>query len=102
MNVVQQQQLDNIDKKLDKIQHEIVKDDLHINAHPILYVILVVVFFITMEFFVRGTADLIEYYHPLGKLSHWESMAWGFVFLGIIIILGYYSGIRIRLISDSG
>lgn len=92
--------LDTLNNKLDKLQNEITSDQLSVNAHPVLFITLLVLFFITMDFWAKAIQYTLHELHPRGYLVYWEYIIIAIVSLALLLLLGHMSGIRIRLLEE--
>jgi hypothetical protein len=66
------QNLQEIKTKLDNIERRQLKQEQLENLHPILFVILFVAFFITMDLWSTTVNSFLTTVHPRGYLYFWE------------------------------
>lgn len=89
-------QIAELSKKIDDLKTDIQRDDLSINAHPVLFIILLVLFFVTMDLWAIAIHETIKYIHPTGNLSIWEYILVAIIALVILLVVAKSAGIRIR------
>jgi multisubunit Na+/H+ antiporter MnhB subunit len=93
--------LHEIIEKLDKLDKDILKNERLINAHPLLFIGLLVLFFVTMELWATAAQTTIHHFYDKDSLSYWEYIIIASIFLAVLVWVGNYNNIRLRQLSGS-
>lgn len=88
-------------QKIDKLEKEVIQDQIKINAHPVIFITLLIVFFMTMHFWAEAAHVTISTFHPRGKLHFWEYLIIALALLTILILLSKLSGINISSLEEN-
>lgn len=92
-------EIQEIKRELDELRKDVQNDTTVINAHPMLFIILLILFFITMDTWTIAAQRTIDHFHPTGELLYWEYIYIGFILLLVLILVGHYTGIRIGVLN---
>ena len=92
--------IQDLKKQINELKNEVMDDRVKINTHPVLFVILLIGFFVTMDFWTTAAHKTVHALHPRGYLYFWEYILIAIVALLLLLWLANKSGIRIRLLGD--
>nr|QBK87569.1 MAG: hypothetical protein LCMAC201_04820 [Marseillevirus LCMAC201] len=87
-------------RKIDKLEQQVTHDRVVINTHPLIFVVLLVGFFITMDFWAVAAHSTIHRFHPRGHLRYWEYIILAGISLVVLIWVGYKNGIRLSMLGN--
>lgn len=89
-----------MNKKINSINEQISYSNIVTSAHPFLFIIMIILFFVTMEFWTKAANKAIKHFHPRGYLSYWEYVLLGLVSLLFLLWIGKKTGLKIQLLSE--
>ncbi len=89
-----------LSKKIDKLEYSVTDDQVKINTHPIMFVVILVGFFITMDFWIAAAHSTIIKFHPNGYLQYWEYAIIAVLALLLLLWVSKKSGIKIRMLGE--
>jgi hypothetical protein len=92
--------IQTLSKKIDKLEYTVTDDQIKVNTHPIMFVVILVGFFITMDFWTAAAHSTIINLHPKGYLQYWEYVILAVVALLLLLWLSNKSGIKIRMLGE--
>lgn len=93
------QKLDVLHNKITKIGKHVTKESNTIRAHPSVFILMLIVFFITMDFFAKATHTSIEHFIPHRKLKYWEYTIVAVILLTLLLFIAHKSGIGIATVG---
>jgi hypothetical protein len=92
--------INRVDKKVDELHKEVMRDNLIINAHPVIFIVLLVTFFVTMDFWTFAVHETVRHFHPTGTLGYTDYILLAVLLLFIILAIGHRTGIKIRMLNE--
>ena len=92
--------LNTLSNKITHLEKSLTSNETVINAHPVAFIILLILFFITMDIWATATHYTIRKLHPTGHLQYWEYIILGFIALAIVLGFAHLSGIKIRMLQE--
>lgn len=92
--------IQNLNEKIDKLEYAVTDDQVKINTHPIMFVVLLVGFFITMDFWAAAAHSTVRRFHPRGYIQYWEYIILAVAALVLLLWVANKSGIRIQLLGE--
>ena len=87
-------------KKIDKLEQQVMYNQVVINTHPLIFLMLLIGFFITMDFWAVAAHRTVRRFHPRGQLRYWEYIILAGISLAVLLWVGYKSGINIRIFGE--
>jgi len=92
--------LDKLQETVDRIEADEKENSLAVEAHPIIFVGLLILFFIAMNFWMSSAHEAMKHFHPRGDPGAWEYFLVGLSMVVIVFAISRYSGIKVKMIAD--
>lgn len=89
-----------MNKKINNINEQVSYSNVVTSAHPVLFIIMIILFFVTMEFWTKAANKAVGHFHPRGYLTYWEYALLGLVSLMFLLWVGSKTGLKIQLLSN--
>lgn len=89
-----------LQKEIQELSDEIKNDSIIINTHPIIFVILIIGMFITLDFWSISAQQAVHKFNKNKKLEFWEYTLISIALLILILFIGYIAGFEIKMLED--
>lgn len=89
-----------LNEKIDELERDVTVDQVKINAHPVLFIVLLIGLFVTMDFWAAAAHTTLHQLHPRGYLKFWEYIILAVVSLVILLWIANKSGMKVRLLEQ--
>lgn len=74
---------------------DVQQDHVIIQLHPVKFMIMLILFFVTMDFWSNAAQKVVETIHPTGDLNMWEYLLVASLSLLLLVLVARWTGIRI-------
>ncbi len=90
----------DLQKRVDEIDHKITKNQVEFKAHPVIFVVLMVGLFVALDFWSTAIHGTVKKIHPRGYLYYWEYMLIAILFLIFVIWMAHQSGLHLPMLTN--
>ena len=81
---------------IQETQSKMLNQQVVIQSHPLVFITLVLLFFITIDVWTVAVQSAIKYFHPNKELEYWEYFIIAVLLLIILVGGTYFSGIQVK------
>lgn len=83
-------------ENIEDMQSQLLNQQIVIQSHPFIFIILVLLFFITIDVWTVGIQTAIKYFHPRKEVEYWEYLIIATLLLILLVSGAYWSGIKVK------